>query len=46
VDQQAYLLCPNWYGTTKLSNAFLEKKLKASATTRNWNTVCAIWNLL
>ena len=27
------------YGETKFSNAFLEKKLKLSATTRNWATV-------
>ncbi len=27
------------YGNTKLSNALLEKKLKVSATTRNWATV-------
>lgn len=46
VDQQVYLLCPNWYGTTKLSNAFLEKKLKTNATTRNWNTVCKIGEII
>ena len=46
VDQQVYLLCPQWYGTTKLSNSFLEKKLKTSATTRNWNTVCAIGEIM
>ncbi len=46
VDQQVYLLCPNWYGTTKLSNNFLERKLKVSATTRNWNTVCQIGEII
>jgi len=30
-----YIKCPNGYGNTKLSNAFLEKKLKVVATTRN-----------
>lgn len=34
-----FLYCPNGYGLTKLSNPFLEKKLKTSATTRNLNTV-------
>ncbi|MDA4114026.1 MAG: DUF1697 domain-containing protein [Thaumarchaeota archaeon] len=36
---EIYLFCPNGYGVTKLSNAFLERKLKVSATTRNWRTV-------
>lgn len=27
------------YGSTKLSNTFFERKLKVSATTRNWKTV-------
>jgi uncharacterized protein (DUF1697 family) len=34
-----YLFCPNGYGTTKLSNNFLERKLGVPATTRNWRTV-------
>ncbi len=34
-----YLFCPNGYGRTKLTNNFFEKKLNLSATTRNWNTV-------
>lgn len=34
-----YLYCPIGYGTTKLNNNFFESKLKARATTRNWNTV-------
>ena len=33
-----YLYCPNGYGKTKLSSAFLERKLKISTTTRNWKT--------
>lgn len=33
-----YLYCPNGYGKTKLSNNFLETKLKVTATTRNWKT--------
>ena len=30
---------PGSYGQTKLSNSYFEKKLKVTATTRNWNTV-------
>jgi uncharacterized protein (DUF1697 family) len=37
--REAYILIRDSYGTTKLSNAFLEKKLKVNATTRNWATV-------
>ena len=37
--QTIYLYCPNTYGDTKLSNTFFEKKLKVTATTRNWKTV-------
>jgi uncharacterized protein (DUF1697 family) len=39
VGREVYLHCPNGYGRTKLSNAFLERKLGRPATTRNWNTV-------
>jgi uncharacterized protein (DUF1697 family) len=34
-----YLHCPNGYGETKLSNNVFEKVLSVTATTRNWNTV-------
>ena len=37
-DQAIYLYCPNGYGNTKLSNSFIENKLKVKATTRNWKT--------
>ena len=30
---------PNAYGKAKLSNNFIEQKLKTAATTRNWNTM-------
>lgn len=40
VDGKAvYLFCPSGYGNTKLTNNFFEKKLKVTATTRNWKTV-------
>lgn len=37
-DNAVYLYCPNGYGVSKLSNSFLETKLKVGATTRNWKT--------
>ena len=39
VDDAVYLYCPNGYGRTKLTNNFLEIKLKTGATTRNWKTM-------
>jgi uncharacterized protein (DUF1697 family) len=42
-EQEVYLFCPNGYGRTKLSNAFLERKLDLTATTRNWKTVTALF---
>lgn len=39
MGKEIYLYCPNGYGNTKLNNSMLEKKLKIFATTRNWNTV-------
>lgn len=37
--KEVYLHTPGGYGETKLSNTFFEKKLKVTATTRNWKTV-------
>lgn len=37
--REIYLHCPNGYGRTKLSNQFIERKLKVLATTRNWRSV-------
>lgn len=38
-NRAVYLFCPEGYGNTKFSNAFFERKLKVTATTRNWKTV-------
>lgn len=43
--QEIFLFCPEGYGRTKLSNNFFEKKLNVPATTRNWNTVNALYTL-
>lgn len=37
--REIYLFCPDGYGKSKLSNNLFERKLKLSATTRNWKTV-------
>ena len=40
IGAEAYILVKKGaYGETKFSNTFLEKKLKVTATTRNWATV-------
>jgi uncharacterized protein (DUF1697 family) len=41
-----YLYCPGGYGKTKLSNNVVENKLKLVATTRNWNTVLKLQEML
>jgi uncharacterized protein (DUF1697 family) len=38
VDQAVYSHHPDGYGKTKLTNNYIESKLKCSATTRNWRT--------
>jgi len=40
-----YLHCPNGYGKTKLSNIFFERRLGTPVTTRNWNTVNALYKI-
>ncbi len=40
-----YLYCPNGYGRTKLNNNFFEKRSGLPATTRNWNTVKALYEM-
>jgi uncharacterized protein (DUF1697 family) len=43
--KEVYLLCPNGYGRTRLSNNFFEKKLGVQATTRNWNTINRLYEM-
>jgi len=43
--EAVYIFCPDGYGRTKLSNTFFERKLAVPATTRNWNTVNALYQL-
>lgn len=44
-DKAVYLYCPNGYSNSKLTNTFIEKKLKTTATTRNWKTVNELFTL-
>jgi uncharacterized protein (DUF1697 family) len=41
-----YLYCPGGYGRTRLSNTFFETRLGVLTTTRNWNTVKALNDLV
>jgi uncharacterized protein (DUF1697 family) len=34
-----FLYCPHGYGTSKLTNAAVEKAAGTKATTRNWRTL-------
>jgi uncharacterized protein (DUF1697 family) len=42
VGRDVFVYCPNGYGKSKISNDLFESKLKVSATTRNWRTVCTL----
>jgi uncharacterized protein (DUF1697 family) len=42
IGRDVYLRCPQGYGNTKLTNAFFEKTLGSTATTRNWRTVATL----
>jgi uncharacterized protein (DUF1697 family) len=42
---QIYLYVPGGYGRSKLSNNFIEGKLKVEATTRNWKTIFKLYEL-
>jgi uncharacterized protein (DUF1697 family) len=44
-EQEIFLFCPGGYGRTKLSNTFFEKKLGVIATTRNWKSVNALYEM-
>ncbi len=39
VGKQAYIVYPDGIGTSKVTNALLERKLGCRGTGRNWNTV-------
>jgi uncharacterized protein (DUF1697 family) len=39
VGRDVYLLCPNGVARTKLTNAWLDRRLDTVSTSRNWRTV-------
>lgn len=43
--REIYLWCPNGVLATRLGNAFWERALGVTATTRNWNTVTKLLEL-
>jgi uncharacterized protein (DUF1697 family) len=46
IENAIYIYCENGYGRTKLNNNFFERKLKLSATTRNWTTIESLVKLM
>ncbi|HWS46307.1 MAG TPA: DUF1697 domain-containing protein [Acidimicrobiia bacterium] len=44
--REVYLHCPGGYGRTKINNAFFESRLAVAATTRNWNTVLKLTEMV
>jgi uncharacterized protein (DUF1697 family) len=43
--REVYVSCPGGYGRTVINNAWFERKLGVTATTRNWNTVSKLVEL-
>lgn len=46
VGKQAYIVYPDGIGTSRLTNALIERTLGARGTGRNWNTVMKLQDLL
>ncbi len=45
VGAEIYLRCPGGYGRSKLTNTAIERLLAIRATTRNWTTVTALYEM-
>ena len=46
MSQEVYIYYPEGIGRSKLTNTFLEKKLKTMGTARNWNTVLRLQQMM
>lgn len=46
MDQNIYIYYKDSYSNSKLNNNFFENKLKIKATTRNWNTILKMKEML
>jgi uncharacterized protein (DUF1697 family) len=44
--REIYLLCPNGYGRSKLTNLYFDSKLATTSTVRNWRTVMKLLELI
>ena len=44
-NDMVYIYCPSTFAKTKLSNNLIERKLKVTATTRNYNTTLKLLTL-
>ena len=44
--REIYLYYPDGYGRTKLTNGYIERRLRVTATTRNWRVVQQLSRLL
>jgi uncharacterized protein (DUF1697 family) len=45
IDDMVYMYCPGGFGRTKLTNNLFEKKLKVTATSRNFRTTIKMLEL-
>jgi len=45
IGKAMYLYCPNGYSNSRLTNSFLEARLKVPATTRNWKTTNELFRI-
>ena len=46
IGKEAFIYYPEGQGRSKLTNTFLEKKLKTVGTARNWNTVLRLQKMM
>jgi uncharacterized protein (DUF1697 family) len=46
IGKEVYIYYPEGIGRSKLTNNFLEKKLKTMGTARNWNTVLRLQKMM
>lgn len=46
IGKSIFLLLPNGFGRTKLSNNMFERKLKTNATSRNWKTITKLVEMM
>jgi len=44
-EQEIFIFCPDGFGRSKLNNNLWERKLEIPATTRNWKTVNALYEM-